>query len=399
MKTNFKKLALTAGVTAALAVGSMSAHAVITAVPAPAQLVPLFYWSDTADGGSWDTSVRITVPKAVGYDTVINLLAGDIKTSESYSTPSTAFKPVVIGGNTKLTNSIHWYWMDNRSGELQNGDITVTPDDTVYLSARAVYEAAGGAENGRAGYLILANTSAISGGAPEFQFAADAWVENYGDAAYPDTFSIPVLGLSDAADTTAYPTPTNNLIEAYDSSVNNGPIASPIHTGMRTSSTAFTAPYYRVIDVPIHSTFYHTNTLVAWSDRNGGLSGKAAGIGPDEEFLSTPNISLPNQLNIVRLGNNWPNGKYTLGLANQCATGTCAKFVDQQVATYTNLGEAKNGGFLKLILDPPALPAEGLPAGAYSSAILFNVPGLVAGSMADHDAPNLGIDTGFFTKQ
>jgi hypothetical protein len=417
MKTNFKKLALTAGVTAALAVGSMSAQAVITAVPAPAQLVPLFYWSDSSAAGEWDTSVRITVPKAVGFDTVINLLSnaaqpGGIQPSDSWNTQSEAFKPTVIGGNTVFANYIHWYWMDNRSEELQNGVFPVTPDDSVYLSARAVYEAAGGAGNGRAGYLILGNESAYGGGAPEFQFAADAWVENTESTAYPDTFSIPVLGLADDADTTAYPTPTNNLIEAYAAPA-KGPIASPIHTGMRTSSTAFTSPYYRVIDVPIHNTMYHTNTLVAWADRNGelsgisaglgnGLSGRAVGIGPDEEFSSLPAISMPNQLNIIRLGNNWSPSDTTIGLANSCASGTCVttSAVDAQVANYANLGEAAKGGFMKLILDPVKLPVGTLAAGAYSSVILFNVPGLAANAPVgtDNDAPNLGIDTGFFTK-
>ena len=50
MKTNFKKLAILAGTTAAMAAGSMSAQAVITSVPAPAQLIPLFYYNSTAGG-------------------------------------------------------------------------------------------------------------------------------------------------------------------------------------------------------------------------------------------------------------------------------------------------------------------------------------------------------------
>lgn len=38
MKTNFKKLAILAGATATMAAGSMSAHAVISSIAAPAQL-------------------------------------------------------------------------------------------------------------------------------------------------------------------------------------------------------------------------------------------------------------------------------------------------------------------------------------------------------------------------
>jgi hypothetical protein len=424
MKINFKKLAMSAGVTAAMAAGSMSAHAVITAVPAPAQLVPLFYYS-TAAGNSWDTDVRITVPKAVGADSVIALLAGqrngidNIALDTSWGTATGAFQPTVVNGDTILANEIHWYWLDNTSREIQNGTFIVTPDDTVWLSAHAVADAVGGASSGQAGYLILGNASADNGGAPQFSFAADAWVENENTNGYPDAFSIPVLGLEDDVDATSYPTPTNNLIQVYPASA-GGPVASPIQTGIRTSSTF--APFkYRVVDLPIHNTTFWNNTVVAWTDRNGaagnGLSGRLYGIGPDEEYSSLGPVSMPNQLNIVTLGWNPGSepGTTTLGMLNTCSKTCGARAASAQVATLNNLGEAGGhepgrrhppaGGFLKFVIDEVALPTPAAGAsladGAYSAMIMFNVPGLSdigIGKGADEEAPNLAIDTGFFTQ-
>lgn len=425
MKINFKKLAMTAGVTAAMAAGSMSAHAVITAVPAPAQLVPLFYYNQIGTRGNeqvWDTMVRVTVPKAVGADSVIALLAGqrnyidNIALDTSWNTPTGAFKPIVTDGETTLVNEIHWYWLDNTSREITNGVFGVTPDDTVWLSARGVARSEGGANPGQAGYLILANASADNGGAPQFSFAAEAWVENNGRAAaaYPDAISIPVLGLEDDVDTTSYPTPTNNLIQDFPASA-GGPVASPIQTGIRTSSTY--APFkYRVVDLPILNTRHYNNTVVAWTDRNGasgnGLSGRLYGIGPNEEYGSLGSVSMPLQLNIVQLGwkdsTNPPYGTSTLGLANTCS-GTCgARASSTQVAGLNNLGEAEAGGFLKFVIDEVALPTPAAGAtladGAYSSMIMFNVPGLADGDhrgrFDDHSqvAPSMAIDTGFFTQ-
>lgn len=409
MKINFKKMALSAGVTAAMAAGSMSAHAVITAVPAPAQLVPLFYFNTNA---GWDTDVRITVPKAVGQDTVIALLAGqssgidNIPADTAWNSVGAGFKPVGIADWSY--QEIHWYWMDNQSKEIVNGVFSVSPDDTVWLSAEGVARDTNFLEttNGQAGYLILANGSADGGGAPQFSFAADAWVENQNGAmGYPSSFSVPVLGLADDVDTTTYPTPTNNLIQTYPTSA-GGPIASPIHTGIRTSTTDASFKF-RVVDLPIHDVDWQNNTLVAWNDRN-GLTGRLYGIGADEEYSSLGSFSLPNQLNIVTLGWRTPNtDNNVLGILNTCS-GTCgAKANSTQVNALRNIGASANGGFLKFVVDAVALPkpaAGTLSAGAYSSMIMFNVPGSIYPDLkaqqriGDEEAPNLGIDTGWFTR-
>ena len=112
MKTNFKKLAILAGTTAAMAAGSMSAHAVITAVPAPAQLIPLFYYNNYLAANAVATTVRVTVPKSVGADTVINLLGAPIASSTTWNS--------TFAGVT-TTSKIHYYVMNANSKEVYDG--------------------------------------------------------------------------------------------------------------------------------------------------------------------------------------------------------------------------------------------------------------------------------------
>lgn len=373
MKTNFKKLAILAGTTAAMAAGSMSAQAVITSVPAPAQLIPLFYYNSTA---GVDTAVKVIVPKSVGADTVINLLAGAIPPSTSWSTTTSA-----------LPSKIHYFVMNYQSKEVINGAIPVTGDDEVYIEAGDF----SGLSSGTPYYLILTNESAQLGGAPTFQFNADAWIENdaaTGTTGLPATVYIPVLGLADTADSTSNPTPLNNVIENYPTSA-GGPIASPIHTAIRTSSTT-PGLIYRVVDVPVHDTVTHSNTLIAWADRNAtsslvnGLSGKLYSLDRDEVLASLGTYSFPNQLNIVKLGY---TGTNPLGITDSYAN----------VSSISNISTATRGGFLKLVGDSTAAAsATGLAAGAYSSVVLFSIPtSYVVGS---EDSSEFAVDTGFFTQ-
>jgi len=391
MKTNFKKLAILAGTTAAMAAGSMSAHAIITSTPAPAQLVPLFF---TSTNGAVDTTVRILTPRAVGSDTVISLLAGSIAPSTSWST-----------ANTSLPAAVHWTVMSTTSTEVCDGSIAVTADSETYLEASDARFAAC-VVSGVPYYLILTNESARLGGAPTFQFEADAWIENDSTANGLSTSSfIPVLGMTDSVDTTIYPTPTNNVIENYPT-VAGGPIASPSQTGIRTSSTT-AGLIYRVVDVPVFNSTSHFNTLVAWADRNkttavtaNGLTGKYYSQSADEITGSLGTFSFPNQLNIVKLGCVPGTGYFgcaaTGGNANPL--GILDSYTNNSVTTLSTA--AGNDGFLKLVIDSVTVPTAATAAGAYSSVILFTIPanqsgGVVSGNVTDES--EVAIDTGFFT--
>lgn len=301
--------------------------------------------------------------------------------------------------------------MTNRSTEVCDGAIPVTGDSEVYLEASEDFGRC--AASGVPYYLLLTNESARLGGAPTFQFEADAWLENdeiNGANGLPSAVAIPVLGMTDAADTTTYPTPSNNVIENYPTSA-GGPIASPIHTGIRTSSTT-AGLIYRVVDVPIFDPTKHYNTLIAWADRNSvagspnGLTGKIYSVSASENSASLGTFSFPNQLNVVKLGCDFAPTPTTNNACVSAGPGersTSLGVKDSYTnGSISNLQTAKdNNGFLKLVIDAVPLPAPAatLSPGAYSSVILFNIPSYVNVNAigAGTDASELAVDTGFFT--
>ena len=410
MKSNLKKLAIMAGV--AMAAGSMSANAVITSVPAPAQLIPLFYYNNTnAATGNIDTTVRVFAPKSVGADTVINLLGGSLVSATALSSTSPAF--VTSVGDGIAYAKIHYIVLDQNSVEVVDGSWKLTPDDEFYTEASDYSILTSGTPY----YLVLVNETAFSGGNPTFQFGADAWINNIStptSATLPAATAIPVLGMTDTADTTAYPTPTNNVIEdrGLTSATTGSVIASPIHTAIRTSSST-TGLKFRVVDVPVFSTCVgtpcaqgqgYTNTLVAWADSNvaqtgfatyskNGLSGTLTGVDGDEGAGSLGTFSFPKQLNIVRLG--YSGTEFTtnvLGISDKYSV---------PLNSANSLGKAKNGGFLKLTIDAPAVPTGATAPGAYSSVVLFNIPvgGINEVTEVEPDTATaiFALDTGFYT--
>ena len=392
MKTNFKTLALQAGVAAALATGSLSATAAITAVPAPAQLIPLFFYNTTGV----DTGVRIVVPKSVGADTVIGILRGD-----SGLTPQTNWNSSQQFATT-TTKQIHYWVMDINSAEIHNDKFPVTPDDEVYFYASNVLQSGVFSINGTAlvgaavpegepTYLILTTESAVDGGNPDFLFEAQAWLENTGRASsMASAVTIPVLGLADAADSTDYPTPGNNVIEDYQGA---GPIASPIHTGIRTSGTSDVADF-RVVDVPVHdnenSGDDSNNTIVVWTDANDTYTNvRQYNVNNAESQVSRGTISFPDQLNFLEVNAPFIAGTSSIGLASGYSS----------VLGDTNLA---NGGFVKLVIPAVALPADWAEQGAYNSVVIFNIPsidGAASATNRDTDASELAIDTGWFSGQ
>lgn len=388
MKTNFKKLALTAGISAAMAAGSMSAHAVIQAVPAPAALVPLF----TTSNGTVST-VRIEVPQSVGVDSIVNLFGGPNAQGgqlSSQNTVATGLSPSLTGSLTASTSRIHWVWMDLNSSELLNGSFAVSANDVVQFNSDAMPFGGGtvALNANTPGYLLLLNESAYFGGAPSFSFQADAFVTNGTNVA-----SVPVFPLTDAADNGAVaPSLANNVVEVYPvpvpdgSPYGEGPIASPIVSGLRTgvNVNGADADWFRVIDIPL--TNAAGSTYVVWNDRNGirfgnspivttpGITGSTFTYDCNENALSGPTLTLNNQLNFVSLGAT-SAGVGTFLPKNPSAPGGFDSYTGIPTGIMADNGNCKASGttgFLRWITTSPINYGK-LQGGAYSAAVVFRL--------------------------
>jgi hypothetical protein len=431
MKTNFKKLALTAGVTAALAAGSMSAHAIIQAVPGGGQLVPLFFFSskDIGFGAGANTVVKVIVPKSVGVDTLTEYLNPTLTAAfsvQDFNTitakPTQATFPYKDQGNF-----IHWTFLNAISQHVVNGEIRVTPEDVLVFDAKGLlqnkYE-----WDGAVGYLVLQTKKSydVPAEGADFAFAADAWLTTPGTVT-PTAVNIPTLPLADGPDVTTYPTTFNNIISkpvADSPLVNMYPIVSPIVSGIRTGAVPTSKPgdpsntAFSVIDLSFADRVTNENLLVVWNDR---LYGQAFAQEYDQDELGcSTNLSIPYQLNITKV-TTLPSGSGILGapanaLAVEDQYAAWNKVFGLPYPDYTQGGtntlcttayidsensRLRDWGFLRLTVQSPVNPDPTSPAGAFASAVAFTIP-LQASSPAPTSVnptvtPTLiGIERGFF---
>lgn len=324
MKTNFKKLALAAGITAAMGGLSLPAHAIFVGDPGEAALIPYVTSVATSPGNYLNTVVKITVPKSVGNDIITNFYTApnSSPTNGIWSTPgpeAPGDADLVAGGTGSCAGGaspgfscIHWYYMSEKSVKITDGNFPVSQDDVAVFDWGAV---SGGAYEGRLGYLLFVTERANTGAAANFSFTADAWLV-MGQSAQANTkVSIPALPLADGPDTTERPTITNNVIEIGP---NGGLslIASPLVSGNRTIWADGKSNTY-VFDLPLANNYntagLNAGTLaIVWNDRNAGelslVNGKFV-AGPwatipayrynNNESKCSGVISLPDQLNQV----------------------------------------------------------------------------------------------------
>ena len=399
MNTNFKKLAIAAATTAAMA-GSMSAQAIITGIPGEANLIPLFYFCDTtisntcndALGGSKNTVVRVTVPRSVGGDTTISFVTPNQTPQTVESVANKALDTVVttIAGavlnSTLESSNLHWFFLDEQSRHRVNGLVPVSADYLTHIDAQDLL---GNAYNNFSGYLVLTTQSASLGTkAADFAFAADAFLTVAGPITVPSALSIPVLAMSDGVDTTTYPTLTNNVIEKQNPATPlTFPVVSPLVTGTRTGVVGGNP--LRVLDLPLAERGDFDNIVVFWNDRNGAVT-QALAFDNIELNCST-NVTLPQQLNIFRARN--VDGA-TLGsialVDNYAASGAVTGFSTPNLPLCNNGINADEEGFVKLFITAPAAPTGA--TGAYASAVSFTLP-VFAGEIVTpnedaEDAPN-----------
>ena len=252
MNVKFKKLALAAGITAALGGVSMPTHAIIQGSAGEALLVPLVVY-DTVNhlatgADTVNTIIELTIPGTVGLDTVPNHYTASHTTPQYVQTiPPTI--PPVLGGlgyvNPALTpNDIHWYFFNAKSEHVLNGSIPVSPDLFYTFNWGDVVLQKDPSLIGVKGYLIFGTHKAQSHAAADFSFFGEAHlvftptelIRTPTELTRVAT-DIPVLPLNDGVDTPAQmasqrPTVDNQVI--YNAAGIPSQ-ASPLISGMRTN--------------------------------------------------------------------------------------------------------------------------------------------------------------------
>jgi len=412
MKTNFKKLASSAAVTAALAAGSMSAHAVITSVPGEAFLVP-FAVANTVDTltpgyGQVDTVVRLFAPASVGIDTVFNYTA-----PHTAPTNAGAAELPDVADLADDTANIHWYFLNEKSEHIIDGKLPVTPDDVDVFDWGTIVEQNPVLAN-QVGYLVFVTNKGAIGQDANFSFFADAYFVVDANNSFQgegntqlagdlyNSVNIPALPMADGADNGAtLPTLDNNVIEPFSQEIN----ASPLVSGIRTSIVDGKAEY-TIVDLELANGADNpfgefvqsmSSLLVVWNDRN---AVNWAGVGVDvfdaHEQSCSWRLSLPKELNLVWVPIGGPQGtlvdnpsysvpgfvtaKATTGsdtTAQGTVNGLCTPAAYAGPDSF--VGNRLNGGFVKMRLPEPKASASAPESASASAAFTINFAGEYAG--------------------
>jgi hypothetical protein len=419
MKTNFKKLAVAAGVSTVLAGMSIPAHAIFVGDPGEAALVPFAVHSP----GYINTVVKITVPKSVGNDVISNFYTAPNSSPTNGQAPNPKLNPgseapgaaaLTAGtgvtepnlGFVKSTSYIHWYWMNEQSVHEANASFPVTQDDVAVFDWAAVD--AGGTFTNRLGYLVFVTETANSGAKADFSFFTDAWLVVGSTASANVKVSIPSLPLSDGADTTAQPTLDNNVVEV-DPAAGLVVRVSPLVSGNRTIWSNGKPNFY-VFDLPLANNWVGADTVaVFWNDRNAGYTttfpfnnGPWASINAfrftNNEVKCSGRVSLPDELNLIYIPHT-----ATAGVA---PTATGNAIIDQFLS---NFGAIPNptpyvpgsqvAGVWSAFINPYQQPVSANVDGASYAAVAINnicTPVLNDGANnAPLPATNLNPDTIF----
>lgn len=295
MKTRFRKIAVASAVTAALAGVSLPSHAIITGIAGEGLLIPLTIWDD-AGRNNLNTLIEIEVPASIGWEDAANIYTAPNTTPTnanlSMGFDKDVFTPVVVGGNTKYVNKIHWFVFNQWSEHERNDEVTVTPDDVVQLNFHDMMPNARYA--GQPFYTVITNEIGhkMAGKADaQFSMFGDAWLVN--DNGFEA--EIPVLPLADAADTTAYPVWGDHII--YQP---NGIPAqvSPLASGNLSNYADGNPTDFLVWDIPL-STGDALTYHVFWLDLIRDSGWADVEVYDTEERSCSDWIPLPYELNII----------------------------------------------------------------------------------------------------
>jgi len=301
MNVKFKKLALAAGITAALGGVSMPTHAIIQGAAGEALLVPFALW-DTV--GGVNTIVELTIPGSVGHDTIPNHYTA------SHTTPgSWALDVVNPALEPPFSNHGHWYFFNHKSGHEVDGPFPVSVDDWYLFNAKVEIGKLRPDLDGVKGYLIFTTSKASTHAAADFSFFGEAHLV-FNQSSGVVNAELPVLPLNDGIDLPGQIWPTGDNQVIYDG--NQIPMqASPLFSGMRTNWSDG-KQNNTVWDLTLNNR--NSPTLhVFWNDVNQGTqkpvgtsnftpSGgdlAALNVYDTDEFPCSTSVPLPWELNVI----------------------------------------------------------------------------------------------------
>lgn len=293
MKTRFRKIAVASAVTAALAGVSLPSHAIITGIAGEGLLVPLTVWDSNRN--NLNTLIEIEVPASIGWEDAANIYTAPNTTPTnadlSMGFDKDVFVPVVVNGNTRNVNKIHWFIFNSRSEHERNDDVPVTPDDVVQLNFKDMLPDAWA--DGVPFYTVITNEIGYKKAGKEdaqFSMFGDAWLVN--DNGFEA--EIPVLPLADAADTTAYPVWGDHII--YQP---NGIPAdvSPLASGNLSNYADGVLGQFSVFDIPL-STGSALTYHVFWLDINRNSVADVEVYDTDERSCSDY-VPVPDRKSVV----------------------------------------------------------------------------------------------------
>lgn len=307
--TNFKKIALVSGVAAALAGASLPSHAIIEGSAGEALLVPFVLYSNPNNGfeplnlaePSINTLISVTTPSAVGKDTIPNIFTAPNSTPTNLGPPITEEYDPDLGANAdgdpqEYEAAIHLYFFNNRSVELFNTSIPVSPDDLTLINWGDLVEKRAPSLRGTKGYIVITTDKA------QGQWRQAAKFSMFGDAymIWPTAIGlidtkIPVLPMSDGADTVGVTQPDrlNNVIHGSNGSII---AASPLTSGMRTTLANGVPGDYTLFDLTMSNRFLPTLHVI-WVDQNIGQA-TTGYVFNDVEQSCSALLPIANELNV-----------------------------------------------------------------------------------------------------
>ncbi len=306
MNAKFKKLAIAAGVSTALAGISMPSQATVQGLPGDALLVPFVWYSSAFNV---DTIVELTAVNNPGADQ-LNSIGDHVYTSsltDSYPDVVDPSSSTTVGSQL-LPNTVHWYFFDSHSKHRADGYIPMSDNDYFYFDWKVER---GAALDGIKGYLVFTDKRANNGSSATFDQFADAYA-TVGVGPTMWSASLPVLPLTDTADMST-PLPSDGIGVSLADQVYYGGSSipmqvSPLYSGIRTSYPDGDTAESAILDLPLSQVPGASNPWaigsihVVWNDmNNANWNGVLVDIfDNDENYCSVP-ASLPNELNVLWL--------------------------------------------------------------------------------------------------